>query len=141
MIIDAVFIIIKPSQDTWNSVEMTMSFYAGTKFILIFTFIYLFGSTRSLLWHVGSNEFPNQGSNPGPLHWECGVSAAGPPKSLGKKVCVHNSPCDWLKLQIRIYWYRKSGRVRMKLRPGILQACPPWETNDSDHQGSVGTFW
>ena len=50
----------------------------------------------SLLWHVGSLvvackllvaacgiRFPDQGSNPGSLHWECGVLAIGPPgKSL-----------------------------------------------------------
>ena len=24
-------------------------------------------------------QFPDQGSNPGPLHWECGVLATGPP--------------------------------------------------------------
>ena len=55
----------------------------------------LSGSTWSLgssLWHVGSLavacellvatcgiQFPDQGSNPGPLHWECGVLATGSP--------------------------------------------------------------
>ena len=46
----------------------------------------------SQLWHEGSLVvicgiwFPEQGSNPGPLHWECGVLAMGPPgKSLKLK--------------------------------------------------------
>ena len=55
-------------------------------------YIYLFGSAGSWLWHVGSLveackwspvacgiQFPDQGSNPGPLHWERGVSAFRPP--------------------------------------------------------------
>ena len=32
--------------------------------------------------------FPDQGSNPGPLHWECGVLTTGPPgKSLYSIFC------------------------------------------------------
>ena len=49
----------------------------------------LFGCTGSLLWHAGSLvvtrgiQFPDQGSNPGPLRWERRVLATGPPgKSL-----------------------------------------------------------
>ena len=47
---------------------------------------------QSSLWHMGSlvtacelsvaaygTYFPDQGSNPGPLHWEHGVLATGPP--------------------------------------------------------------
>ena len=32
-----------------------------------------------LLIAACSIQFPDQGSNPGPLHWECGVSTLGPP--------------------------------------------------------------
>ena len=40
---------------------------------------YSFGLTT---WHVGSY-FPNQGSNPHPLYWQCGALTTGPPvKSL-----------------------------------------------------------
>ena len=45
---------------------------------------YLFGCTESWLPHMGSLVvacgilFPDQVSNPGPLHWQCGV-LAGPP--------------------------------------------------------------
>ena len=48
----------------------------------------LFGCTRSALWHANSAaacgiHFPDQGSNPGPLHWGHRVLATGPPgKSL-----------------------------------------------------------
>ena len=55
----------------------------------IFLFVYSFGSTRYQLQHAGSLvvtcgiSFPDQGSNPGPLHWEHGVLDSGPPgKSL-----------------------------------------------------------
>ena len=49
--------------------------------------IYLLLCTRSQLQHAGSSvfiaacgmQFPDQGLNPGPLHWECGVLATGPP--------------------------------------------------------------
>ena len=35
--------------------------------------------TDSQLWHACGIQFPNQGSNPGPLHWEHGVLPTGPP--------------------------------------------------------------
>ena len=38
-------------------------------------FIYLHGGARFYLRHMGS--FPDQGSNPGPLHWEHRVLATG----------------------------------------------------------------
>ena len=66
--------------------------------------IYLFGCARSQLQHVESSvvvgrsltvaygiQFPHQGSNLDPLHWECRVSAAG---SLGKSQAtffIHSS--------------------------------------------------
>ena len=45
-------------------------------------FIYLFGCTRSAgsLVEVCGIKFPNQGSNLGPLQWESGVLATGPPE-------------------------------------------------------------
>ena len=62
----------------------------------IFIFIYLFGRTRSSLQLAGSLVvvcglliavhgiwFPDQGANPGPLHWECVVFTPEPPGSLG----------------------------------------------------------
>ena len=51
----------------------------------IYLFIYLFGCLGSQLQHAGSLvvaceiQFPDQGSNPGPLHWEHGISTTGPP--------------------------------------------------------------
>ena len=44
---------------------------------LIFLFIYLFIWLHQVL--VAACGFPDQGSNPGPLHWECRVFATGPP--------------------------------------------------------------
>ena len=51
-----------------------------------------FGCAGFLLWHEGSLvatrkllavvhgiSFPDQGWDPGPLHWECGILATGPP--------------------------------------------------------------
>ena len=41
------------------------------------------------LWHACGSQFPNQGSNPGPLHWECRVLTTVPPgKSLGRGFVV-----------------------------------------------------
>ena len=45
----------------------------------LFVFPFFFGYT---LWHAGS-QFPDQGSNPRPLQWNCRVLTTGPPgKSL-----------------------------------------------------------
>ena len=49
----------------------------------------------SQLWHACRIQFPDQGSNPGPLHWECGVLPTGPP---GKSLSVFS----FLFLQIFI---------------------------------------
>ena len=64
-------------------------------FLKKYLFIYLAAPGLSCgiqdlqLWHAGSIvaactiQFPDQGSNPGPLHWECRVLPTGPPgKSL-----------------------------------------------------------
>ena len=61
-------------------------------FILIFIFIYLVapglscGSPAAQFWHANSQlqhacgiQFPDQGSNPAPLHWERRVLTTGPP--------------------------------------------------------------
>ena len=53
---------------------------------LFFFAIYLFSCAGSLLWDVGSNSLTRE-SNPGPLHWECGVLATGPRQG---------SPCGFL---------------------------------------------
>ena len=49
---------------------------------------YLFGCTRSAesLVEVCGIEFPNQGSNLGPLQWESGVLATGPAGKSFKKI-------------------------------------------------------
>ena len=47
-------------------------------FILKYLFIYL-AVARELLVAACGIELPDQGSNPGPLHWERGVLATGPP--------------------------------------------------------------
>ena len=47
-----------------------------TEWNLLEEYLYLFlGRT---VWHVGS-QFPDQGSNPCPLHWKCRVLTTGPP--------------------------------------------------------------
>ena len=60
-------------------------FFSQLFFGLVFLFFSFF--FLSLLWHTGSSilvaacgvSFPDQESNPGPLHWERGVLATGPP--------------------------------------------------------------
>ena len=53
----------------------------------LFICFYLFDCTGPSLWHAGSLVgtcrifFPNQASNLGPLSWERGVLATGPPGS------------------------------------------------------------
>ena len=43
-------------------------------------------------------EFPDQGSNPGPLHWEHGVLATGPPgKSLNRNLNRKKRKSKWPK--------------------------------------------
>ena len=52
------------------------------KFRYFFAGLFLIWLCQVLVVAYGS-QFPDQGSNPGPLHWEHGVSATGPPgKSL-----------------------------------------------------------
>ena len=66
--------------------------YNKTAFVYSVIFFFFFGCTRSYLQHSGPSvaackllvaacgiQFPNQGLNLGPLHWECGVLAPGPP--------------------------------------------------------------
>ena len=54
-------------------------------FKYLFFYVYLFGCIGSSLQHAGSLlvacgvYFPEWGSNPSPLHWQCGVLATGPP--------------------------------------------------------------
>ena len=54
---------------------------AGSRFLSFFSYllIYLFGCTRSQMQHACGIQFPDQGSNPGSLHWEFKVLTAGPP--------------------------------------------------------------
>ena len=61
------------------------SSYVKNSIVIFFlNFIYLLGPAGSWLQHVGSSnfivcgiQFPDQGSNPGPLCWELGVLATG----------------------------------------------------------------
>ena len=47
-----------------------------------FRTVHFFLFVCSAMWHVGS-QFPNQGLNSDPLHWEHGVLTTGPPGSPG----------------------------------------------------------
>ena len=94
---------------------------------LLFSFIYLFGCTGSQLWQAGSLvdacgllscslpapqlwhvnsqlqhacgiQFPDQGSNPGPLHWEHGLLTTAPPgKSPSSLFYLHPLPRDLIQ--------------------------------------------
>ena len=54
-----------------------------------------------LLVSASGIEFPDQGSNPGPLHWEQGVLATGPP-ALGARSLSHWTTRDVLLLHFRV---------------------------------------
>ena len=51
------------------------------------------------MWHACRIQFPNQGSNPGPLHWECGVLPPGHERSP-RKVASDQTP----ERNCRMYW-------------------------------------
>ena len=60
-----------PAEDSFPLLEATV-------FFLLFYFL----ATPKIL--VFGSQFPDQGSNLHPLHWECGILTTGPPgKSLG----------------------------------------------------------
>ena len=60
---------------------MMMSIVLFSPELLVFSFIYLFIWLCWALVVAYGNQFPDQESNPGPLHWELRVLATGP---LGK---------------------------------------------------------
>ena len=99
------------------------SFFKKKKFIYLFIYLrrvlvaaggLLSCSTRApQLWHANSQlrhacgiQFPDQGSNPGPLPWERGVLSTAPP---GKSLCSLLTVCfllllkQWEKLIILFY--------------------------------------
>ena len=113
-------------------------------FFLKYLFIYIFGCGGSQLRHVGSLlrhagsfgcgmrdllvaacrhlvaacgiQFPDQGSKPGPLHWECGVLAPGPP---GKSLWWESY--DWQAPDLR-----PPPLLGRSLFPGLVQEIPHW---------------
>ena len=73
---------------------------------------FIFGCTTE---HVGSLS-PHQGSNPGPLHWEHGVLATGPP---GK------SPFFLLKPDLLCPSWLCTGFLRLWRAGATLRSCKP----------------
>ena len=87
-------------------------------FFYVYFFMYLSGCSRSQSQHTGSSvlvaacristlaceplvaacgiEFPDWGSNRGPLHWQRGVLATGPPGNSLQWVLVDCCPCMYL---------------------------------------------
>ena len=74
------------SQQTWVSTEYFKCGWCKGRSELEILLIIFFDSFMWLSWVLVVTcgiQFPHQGSNLGPLHWECGVLATGPPgKSL-----------------------------------------------------------
>lgn len=73
------------------AVSVSYQVHSFTLSFLRSAYMYEFGCTRSELWRVRSfsrgvqtlscglwNQFPDQGSDPGPLHWACRILATGP---------------------------------------------------------------
>ena len=83
--------------------KATNLFFTSLK---IFNFyFYSFGRDGSYLRHAGSLveaceflvvacviQLPDQGSNPGPLNWECRVLATGPPRKSPKILVISCYP-------------------------------------------------
>ena len=63
--------------------------------------------------------FPDQGSNPGPLHWECGVLATGPPR---KALQQQFHFIYWLINFALLFWFSlwKSNFFFFFLRKGMM---------------------
>ena len=53
---------------------------------------------NSQLWHACGIQFPDQGSNPGPLHWECGILPAPGTTREVPSLCfwTHKNTCNLL---------------------------------------------
>lgn len=85
-------------------------------------FVYLHGCAGPQLQHVGSSVFiaacgilfPKLGSDPGPLHWKCGVLATGPSTSPQN----HGSDSAFLPLQKSLPELYISLRTRLTLNGG-----------------------
>ena len=76
------------------------------------TFIVAWGNPQ--LWHACGIQFPDQGSNWGPLHWECGVLPTGPP---GK------SPSSDLLMFNYIFFFSKISYIS-RLLPHLFGLAP-----------------
>ena len=97
-----------PRQEYWSELRDLLQDIENVIYglLLFLISIYLFGSTGPQLWYTGSLvaackllvaafriQFPGQGSNPGPLHWEHGVLASGPPGSPYRLLFYSFSQC------------------------------------------------
>ena len=125
-------------------------------------FIYLFGCTRSQLQHEGSFlvgscklfveackiQFPDQVSNLGPLHWEHGVLATGPPGKSQDQIYISYKSCCIMS-QIKFFFFmteyttlqRRQWQPTPELLPGkshgrrSLVGCSPWgQESDTTEQ-------
>ena len=80
------------------------------------------------LWIVACNIwFPDQGSNPGPLHWECGVSAIGPPGKSPREIpfkCLLD-PAMFFSLRT-LQWILISINTRNKFLTRPIQPYVIW---------------
>ena len=89
--------------------------------------LYLFGCTESWLPHVGSLVvacgilFLHQVSNPGPLHWQCGVLATGPP---GKSHSSHSLLFLSSKQTLIESQFSVIKRIEVTLRIHCFRICP-----------------
>ena len=107
--------------DDIDSLYLAEKYKLSTIYIYIYVYIYFFGCTGSQLWqaaslvaahwlvscstwtpqlrhgnsqlqHAHGIQFPDQGSNPGPLHWEHGVLSTAPPGKSLSTILFHQSP-------------------------------------------------
>ena len=105
-----------------TGIRIAFSLYLGFYFYKsgtgrLFKYTYIFDGAWSQLQYVGSLvaacriQFPDQGWNPGPLHWQHGVLTTGPPDktlvteteaedlSWVSTACSHHLP--WLRFPVR----------------------------------------
>ena len=94
-----------------------ISFFNISMFIFIWLCQVLVAACRIFsfkIWACGI-QFPDQGSNPGPLHWELGVLATGPPGKFWENY----------------FFYRKfklitiNGMIELD-KPPFCQSCRRW---------------
>ena len=109
-----------------DGIQWQIAFWIYFNFFFLFVYLAaLSGGTQGLLFvtcelsvPASGIWFPDQGLNPGPLHWECGVLASGPP---GK--CPEFSFYKWKSPILNVVWLLED---RVKITRQWLKNLRAW---------------